>query len=321
MALVERRKTGLLLMRPELYTAETYRERGERRVRLENEHLNPFAADRQLEDVRRQIARNRNPRSFQSPPRRAKKAPTSLLFAEASEMPAMAPYVEQIEAAAHRRGPLDVDTGTHRPWAVPMPFPTVAGLLSNDRVAKQRQASLLLLHRRKGGSLSSSSRASSLDDAALTTTTKQMKPPRVGLRVGELRELLASSSDHRRTTRPVSHHQRARRPRSVTTTNTTPTYQDYSEDPAVLDEDPQTEPPPWSFLSAEAAARSRYLEKTRLRPAIVGLKRDTNNNTQQPFLFRTSSVASSMMIRGGVEDDESSPRPSSRRIMLSSTWE
>jgi len=48
----------------ELYTLETYRERRERKIRLENEKLNPFAADRQLEDVRRQMLVNRNPRAF-----------------------------------------------------------------------------------------------------------------------------------------------------------------------------------------------------------------------------------------------------------------
>ena len=108
----------------DLYTAETYRERRERKVRLADEDRNPFARERQLEDVRRQIVRNRNPKALQmttadrQPPKRILRSQSTT--AEASDMPIFKPYAEQIEKS-RSFSTLDFVTGSHRPWSIPLP--------------------------------------------------------------------------------------------------------------------------------------------------------------------------------------------------------
>jgi len=119
-------------------------------VELENEALNPFLRDRQLEDQRDLVAKNRNPRAtcltaadmtrsrqFEMPKQDHQKfycwsqsmqgPNTGTTMAPnvqpemylGAEHPSLAPYQIQVDTAERSQASLNFNTGIHRPWSQP----------------------------------------------------------------------------------------------------------------------------------------------------------------------------------------------------------
>lgn len=149
------------LLNWKLTDMETLQARRFRKPALEDADRNPFLAERQLEDQRVGMARNRNPRALE-----ATRADVPQSFK------AKAAYDEQIEAA-HLCAKVSFDAGRHRPWSVA----THASVLDlgNDRFAQRRERALRIAR----------------DNAATgAVTTVAVRPKSVGMSPDDLHRLL-----------------------------------------------------------------------------------------------------------------------------------